>query len=136
MKKFLTEEWAAEYESRLRSTFSKENTPIKLSLTFTECFENAHHLESGEFWHAYKFVDGVLIDVQHGGSLAAAPQSDYVSSASYDFAASLMKGEASIPKALMNKEIKFKGNILKAVKLVDTYSIIQKLKALDGETEW
>ena len=39
-------------------------------------------------------------------------------------------------KALTTGKIKLKGNLMKALKLLDTHNILTEQKKLNGKTEW
>ena len=57
-------------------------------------------------------------------------------SLTYDIVKKIMTGEVSTPRAMLSGEIKMKGNIVRAMKMLETYNILQDLKRLNGETEW
>ena len=94
------------------------------------------HLGGDTVWYMYKFNNGVLESVERGMGRANAPAADYTSDADYDFFIKTMTGEMSTAKALTTGEIKLKGNLMKALKLLDTHNILTEQKKLNGKTEW
>lgn len=134
--KFLTEEWRTEFEAKLSDMFSAGKTPTKLTLSLCETFGAVPQLDGKDFWYKYTLVDGVITKIECGYGLDTAPKADYVSYADYETTKGIMTGEIGIAKALTGKKIKLEGNLLKALKMLDTYSKVQDCKALDGKTEW
>ena len=87
-------------------------------------------------WYLYILKDGVLTDIKRGEGRENAPAADYTSDADYDFFVKTMTGEMSTAKALTTGKIKLKGNLMKALKLLDTHNILTEQKKLNGKTEW
>lgn len=134
--KFLTEEWQAEFEAKLKDAFSPAKTPTKMSLSLCEGFGAVPQLGNKDFWYKYTLVDGVLQSIEKGYGMDTAPSADYVSFAGYDVVSKIMTGEMGIAKALLGGKIKLKGNVTKAIKMLDTYNVVQDSKKLGGKTEW
>ena len=134
--KFLTEEWTNEFIAQAKDTFSPGKTPAKVTLTLCECYNKVPHLGGDTVWYMYKFNNGVLESVERGMGRANAPAADYTSDADYDFFVKTMTGEMSTAKALTTGKIKLKGNLMKALKLLDTHNILTEQKKLNGKTEW
>jgi len=134
--KFLTEQWRNEFDAGMKDTFSAAKTPTKLTISFCETFGAVPQLDGKDYWYLYVIKDGVLEELKSGEGLDNAPSADYVTFATYDTTKKLMTGEMGIAKALLGGKIKLKGNMGKALKLIDTYAIVQELKLLGGKTEW
>ena len=134
--KFLTEEWTEEFIALAKDTFSPEKTPSKVTLTLCECYNNVPHFGGETVWYNYTFKNGVCESIERGMGRANAPAADYTSDADYDFFVKTMTGEMSTAKALTSGKIKLKGNLMKALKLLDTHNVITECKRLNGKTEW
>ena len=134
--KFLTEEWQVVFEPALLDAFSAGKTPTKLSVTFCQGFAAVPQLNGSDFWYRYTFTDGVITKLEKGYDMGTAPESDYTTLGEYGVAIKVMTGEMGAAKALMSGKIKMKGSVTKALKLLDTYNLVQETMALGGKTEW
>lgn len=135
--KFLTEEWCVKFEEQALAKFCREDPPASISVRLVECYENVPQLDGKDFWHLYDIEDGVIEELDHGNDKNDIPKdADFVTFCSYDIVKKIMTGEISTPRAMLSGEIKMKGNMVRAMKMLDTYNILQELKALGGETQW
>ena len=135
--KFLSNEWIEEFESKARAVFSEDNTPSTLTVTLVECYENVPQLDGKDFWHLYDIEDGVIVELAHGYDKDEIPgDADFTTFCPYDLVVKIMTGQISTPRAMIGGSIKMKGNMVRAMKMMDTYNILQDLKRLNGETEW
>lgn len=135
--KFLTDEWIAAFEKRAREVFSEDDTPTSLTVTLVETYENVPQLGGKDFWHLYAIEGGVIDELDHGNDKADIPaDAAFVTFCPYDLVVKIMTGEVSTPRAMLSGEIKMKGNLTRAMKMLGTYNTLQDLKRLDGETEW
>ena len=134
--KFLTEEWCAEFEAKLTEAFSAEKTPTKMTLSLCEGFGAVPQLGGKDIWYKYTLENGVLVKIEKGFGMDTAPAADYVSFADYEIVRKIMTGDMGIAKALLGGKIKLKGNVTKAIKMLDTYNLVQETKSLGGTTEW
>ena len=134
--KFLTDEFYAEFTARLKDIFSPAKTTTKLSLTLRETFLAVPQLGGKDAWYLLELRDGVLTGFTNGLGLDGAPQADYIATSDYDTTRKLMSGEIGLAKALTSGKIKLKGNLMKALKMLDSYNVVQETKKLDGATEW
>lgn len=134
--KFLTEEWSEEFFALAKGTFSPAKTPSKLTLTLCECYNKVPQCGGDTVWLMYTFKDGVLVSAERGMGRASAPAADYTSDADYDVFVKTMTGEMSTVKALTGGKIKLKGNLMKAMKMLDTHNVLTNCKPLGGKTEW
>ena len=135
--KFLTDTWIDKFEARAKEVFSEENTPTSLTVTLVECYESVPQLDGKDFWHLYAIEDGVIEELDHGNDKDDIPNdADFVTFCPYDLVVKIMTGEVSTPRAMLSGSIKMKGNMVRAMKMLETYNILQDLKRLDGETEW
>lgn len=135
--KFLSNEWIEAFESRAKAVFSEDDTPSNLTVTLVECYEGVPQLDGKDFWHLYDIEDGVIEELAHGYDKAEIPgDADFTTFCPYDLVVKIMTGQVSTPRAMIGGAIKMKGNMVRAMKMMDTYNILQDLKRLDGETEW
>lgn len=135
--KFLSNEWIEEFESKARAVFSEDNTPSTLTVTLVECYENVPQLDGKDFWHLYDIEDGVIAELAHGYDKNEIPDgADFTTFCPYDLVVKIMTGQISTPRAMLGGDIKMKGNMVRAMKMMDTYNVLQDLKRLNGETEW
>ena len=134
--KFLTEEWSNEFIALVKDVFSPGKTPSKVTLTLCECYNKVPQCGGDTVWFMYRLKDGVVESLERGTGRANAPAADYTSDADYDIVVKTMTGEMSTIKALTGGKIKLKGNLMKAMKLLDTHNIIDDCKKLNGKTEW
>lgn len=136
MKKFLTEEWRADYEPAVKDIFSAGKTPSKINQTLCEVYNEVPQLDGKDFWYFYEFKDGVIVTLTCGFGVNTAPAADYTSFGDYETVKKIMTKELGIPRALMSGKVKLKGNVTKALKMLDTYNRVQDAKELGGQTEW
>lgn len=135
--KFLSDEWIERFESKARDVFSEDDTPSSLTVTLVECYEGVPQLDGKDFWHLYAIEDGVIEELAHGNDKKDIPgDADFVTFCPYDLVVRIMTGKVSTPRAMLSGDIKMKGNMVRAMKMMDTYNILQDIKRLDGETEW
>ena len=134
--KFLTEEWGKDFEALMKDTFSPGKTPSKLTLSLCECYNAVPQCGGGTVWYLYILKDGVLTDIKRGEGRESAPAADYTSDCDYEPFVQTMTGELNTVKALTSGKIKFKGSLLKALKMLDTHNVITECKRLGGRTEW
>ena len=134
--KFLSEEFFDEYSVRLKDVFSEGKTKTNVTLTLREDYLDVPHFGGKDAWYMLEFKNGVLVSFTHGVGLDNAPAADYIATSEYEITRKIMRGETSVVKCLTGGKIKLKGNLMKALKLMDTYNAVQNMKALDGATEW
>ena len=134
--KFLTDEWTAEFEKRAKDIFAEGKSPTQLTVKLVECYENVPQLDGRDFWHMYSMEDGVIEELSHGYDKADIPaDADFVTYCPYSIVKQIMSGEVSTPRAMLSGQIKMKGNMVRAMKMLETYNILQDLKRLGGEME-
>lgn len=134
--KFLTEDWLAEFKPILLDAFSPEKTPTKLTLSLCEQYTAVPQCGGQDVWIMYVFENGVLTSITNGIGTDTAPAADYTSFSDYETTKKILLGELGIPRALMSGKVKFKGNVTKALKMLEPYAIVQDTKQLGGKTEW
>lgn len=135
--KFLTEEWISAFEGKAKDLFREGSTPTSLTVSLVECHENVPQLDGRDFWHLYNIEDGVIEELAHGYDKDDIPaDADFVTFCPYNLVVDIMTGKVSTPRAMLSGNIKMKGNLVCAMKMLETYNILQDLKRLDGETEW
>ena len=134
--KFLTEEWFAEFKPFVLDTFSAGKTPSKVTLTLCEHYSKVPQEGGQKVWLFYNFKDGVVTECSRGIGEASAPDADYTTDADYDVVVKLMTGEMASAKALLKGQVKLKGNVTKALKLIATHDVVDECKKLNGKTEY
>ncbi len=134
--KFLTEEWSKEFTALAKDTFSPGKTPSKLTLTLCECYNAVPQCGGDTVWFMYTFKNGVLESIERGTGRSNAPAADYTSDCDYAPFVQTMTGELNTVKALTSGKIKLKGNLMKALKMLDTHNVLTECKRLNGATEW
>lgn len=135
--KFLSNEWRETFEKNLKETFSEGKTPTAISVELVECYTDVPQLDGKSFWHCYELEDGVLESVTHGfGEDTIPSDADFVVIAPYATAVKSMTGELDNATALVSGAMKFKGNLIRAMKLMGSYNVIQNLKRVDGNLEY
>lgn len=135
--KFLSEEWREAFEKSLKDTFTEGKTPTSITVSLVECYSDVPQLDGKSFWHCYELEEGVLEEVSHRYSEDSIPaDADFVVTAPYETAVKSMTGELDNATALVGGSMKFKGNLIRAMKLMGTYNVIQNLKRMDGSLEY
>lgn len=135
--KFLSDEWINNFETKAKEIFSEAGSPSKLTVKLVECYENVPHLNGKDFWHMYDIEDGVLLELDHGYDKNEIPNdADFITFCPYDLVKKIMLKQVSTPRAMLSGQIKMKGNMARAMKMMDTYNILQDLKRLDNTVEF
>jgi len=119
---YLSTEWKAEAEKRLREELTSEKLK-GLSSSVTNVHLNC---PDGKKKFIYsKYEKGELVDflVGEGEPIKA----EFLISGEYDTFVRIFKAEISTKEAFSSGKIKFKGNMIKAIKLVPVASAVNRI---------
>ena len=124
MVKYLSEEWRAEVEKRLREQLTPEKMN-NLTSSMNNLYLNCPDGKSHYFFVA--FANGGVESVQVG--VGDGPKAEFVISGDYETFAKISRAELGSQKALMNGLLKLKGNMVKALKLASLSDRLNKIIA-------
>lgn len=121
---YLTEEWRAEAEKRLKS----ELTPEKMNF-ITSSMSNIYHdcPGGGSKFLLFRFENGALTEIALG--TGEPPEAEFQLSGAYDVFAQISRAELGAQKALMTGKLRLKGNMIKALKLAAIADRLNKVLA-------
>lgn len=121
---YLTEEWRAEAERRLKSELTPEkmnHITSSMSNVYIDC------PDGGSKWLLFRFEDGVLAVIALGAG--EPPEAEFRITGTYDVFARISRAEMGAQKALMTGQLRLKGNMVKALKLAAIADRINKVLA-------
>ena len=121
---YLTEEWRAEAEKRLKA----ELTPERMN-RITSSMSNVY-LDcpgGGTKYLLFRFQDGALAELALG--TGEPPAAEFLITGGYDVFAQISRAELGAQKALMTGKLKLKGNMIKALKLAAIADRLNKVLA-------
>jgi putative sterol carrier protein len=121
---YLTEEWRAEAEKRLKA----ELTPEKMN-HITSSMSNIY-LDcpgGGSKYLLFRFEDGALAEIVLGSG--EPPDAEFRITGTYDVFAQISRAELGAQKALMTGQLRLKGNMIKALKLAAIADRLNKVLA-------
>ena len=124
MVKYLSQEWRAEVEKRLKEQLTPEkmnNLTSSMNNLYLNCPDGKNH------YFFVGFSDGNIESVQVGEG--EGPKAEFVISGEYDVFAKISRAELGAQKALMNGMLKLKGNMVKALKLASLSDRLNKIIA-------
>jgi putative sterol carrier protein len=124
MVKYLSEEWRAEVEKRLREQLNPEkmnNLTSSMNNLYLNCPDGKSH------YFFVGFTDGNVESVQVGEG--DGPKAEFVITGDYDVFARISRAELGSQKALMGGLLKLKGNMVKALKLASLSDRLNKIIA-------
>jgi putative sterol carrier protein len=124
MLPYLSEEWRAEAERRLRA----ELTPERMN-RITSSMSNVY-LDcpgGGTKYLLFRFVDGSLAEIAVG--TGEPPEAEFLITGTYEVFARISRAELGAQKALMTGQLKLKGNMIKALKLAAIADRLNKVMA-------
>ena len=121
---YLSPEWGAEVEKRLR----EELTPEKMN-NLTSSMNNIYMNcpGGGEKFFFVSFEDGAVKQVETGGGKG--PAAEFAIMGDYETFAQISRAELGAQKALMGGKLKLRGNMVKALKLASLCDRINKIIA-------
>jgi putative sterol carrier protein len=121
---YLSEEWRAEAERRLKAELKPEQmnkVTTSMSNVYLDC------PGGGTKNLVFRFQDGILTELVLGtGEPAAA---EFHLTGTYDVMSKILRGEIPAQKALLGGQVKLKGNMLKALQLAGAAERVNKVLA-------
>lgn len=124
MVKYLSEEWRAEVEKRLREQLTPEkmnNLTSSMNNLYANCPDGKSH------YFFVGFAEGKVDSVQVGEG--DGPKAEFVISGDYEVFAKISRAELGSQRALMGGLLKLKGNMVKALKLASLSDRLNKIIA-------
>lgn len=124
MLKYLSEEWRAEVEKRLQEQLTPEkmnNLTSSMTNRYTNCPDGVDR------FFFVGFVDGKVDKVLVGEG--DGPAAEFCIIGPYDVFARISRAELGSQKAMMGGQLKLKGNMVKALKLVSLCDRLNKIIA-------
>ncbi|NCC67039.1 MAG: SCP2 sterol-binding domain-containing protein [Clostridia bacterium] len=124
MVKYLSEEWRAEVEKRLREHLSPEkmnNITSSMNNRYLNC------PGGGSKYFFVSFAGGNIDKVLVGDG--EGPKAEFYISGDYEVFAKISRAELGSQKALMGGMLKLKGNMVKALKLASLSDRLNKIIA-------
>lgn len=125
MVKYLSPEWGAEVEKRLREGLTPDkmnNLTSSMNSLYTNCPG-----DSANKYFFVGFIDGKVDRVEVGEGTG--PKAEFTISGDYETFAKISKAELGSQKALMGGKLKLRGNMVKALKLASLCDRINKIIA-------
>jgi len=120
--KYLSPEWAAEAERRLREQLSPEQMK-NLTSSMLTLYQNCPDGKERALY--YKIVNGKFEDVSiREGEM---PEAEFIISGDYDTFARISRAELGSRSALMSGKLKLKGNMVKALSLAAIVDRLNKV---------
>ena len=121
---YLSEEWRAEAERRLKAELTPERMngiTSSMSNVYLDC------PGGGSKYLLFRFADGALTELGLGSG--EPPEAEFHITGSYDTFAQISRAELGAQKALMTGKLKLKGNMIKALKLAAIADRLNKVLA-------
>lgn len=122
MVKYLSEEWRAEVEKRLREHLDPEKMN-KVTSSMNSRYINCPG--GGKKYFFVGFADGQVDKVLAGDG--DGPNAEFCITGDYETFAKISRAELGSQKALMNGGLKLKGNMVKALKLASLSDRVNKI---------
>jgi putative sterol carrier protein len=122
--KYLSPEWTAEAQQRLRSQLDPETMKHLTSSMLTVY----HHCPDGQDRALYyKIEDGIFTDISVRGE--PFPEAEFVISGDYETFAKISRAELGSRSALMSGKLRLTGNMVKALSLASIVDRFNKVLA-------
>jgi putative sterol carrier protein len=121
---YLSEDWRAEAERRLKAELTPErmnNITSSMSNVYLDCPGGVTK------YLVFRFENGALTEL--GLGTGEPPQAEFHITGSYDTFAQISRAELGAQKALMTGKLKLKGNMIKALKLAAIADRLNKVLA-------
>lgn len=120
---YLSPEWAAEVEKRLREGLTPEKMN-NLTSSMNNIYANCPGNEAEKYFYV-GFEDGAVSKVETGAGKG--PAAEFVISGDYETFAKISRAELGAQKALMGGKLKLRGNMVKALKLASLVDRVNKI---------
>jgi putative sterol carrier protein len=121
---YLTEEWRAEAERRLKAELTPErmnNITSSMSNVYLDC------PGGGSKYLLFRFENGAVAELALG--TGEPPEAEFHITGTYEVFAQISRAELGAQKALMTGKLKLKGNMIKALKLAAIADRLNKVLA-------
>ncbi len=121
---YLSEEWRAEAERRLKAELTPErmnNITSSMSNIYLDC------PGGGSKYLLFRFENGALAELGLGAG--EPPEAEFHITGTYEVFAQISRAELGAQKALMTGKLKLKGNMIKALKLAAIADRLNKVLA-------
>lgn len=119
---YLSEEWRAEAERRLKAELTPERMNF-ISSSMSNIYRNCP--DGKERYLVFRFEKGQVAEVALGEG--EPPQAEFRISGDYETFARISRAELGSQKALMTGKLKLKGNMVKALSLAAVADRINKV---------
>jgi putative sterol carrier protein len=120
--KYLSNEWSAEAQRRLRAELDPDMMKHLTSSMLTVYNHCPDGIDRALY---YKIVDGVFEDVSI--RVEPFPEAEFIISGDYDTFAKISRAELGSRSALMNGKLRLKGNMVKALSLSSVVDRLNKV---------
>ncbi len=120
--KYLSSEWTAEAEKRLRSQLSPESMKNMTSSMLT-VYHNCPDGQERALY--YKIENGIFTDISV--RQAPLPEAEFIISGDYDTFAKISRAELGSRSALMSGKLRLTGNMVKALSLASIVDRFNKI---------
>jgi len=120
--KYLSSEWTAEAEKRLRSQLTPESLKNMTSSMLT-VYHNCPDGQERALY--YKIEDGVFTDISVRQD--PMPEAEFIISGDYETFAKISRAELGSRSALMNGKLRLTGNMVKALSLASIVDRFNKI---------
>lgn len=122
--KYLSQEWRDELEKRLHESFDTADIP-KVTAAMNNQYHNCP--DGIDRYYYVSIVDGKIAEVSIGEG--EGPDAEFKIMGDYDVFAQVSRCEMNAQKALMSGKFKFKGNLVKGLKLASLADRLNKISA-------
>lgn len=122
--KYLSPEWRDELYKRLTEAFASAEVP-KVSAAMNNQYKNCP--DGIDRYYYVSIVDGQIADVEIGEG--DGPDAEFKIIGDYEVFAQVSRCEMNAQKALMSGKFKFKGNLVKGLKLASLADRLNKISA-------
>ena len=120
--KYLSSEWTAEAEKRLRSQLTPESMKNMTSSMLT-VYHNCPDGQERALY--YKIENGIFTDISV--RQAPLPEAEFIISGDYDTFAKISRAELGSRSALMSGKLRLTGNMVKALSLASIVDRFNKI---------
>jgi putative sterol carrier protein len=120
--KYLSSEWTAEAQKRLRSQLTPESLK-NLTSSMLTVYHNCPDGQERALY--YKIEDGVFTDISVRQD--PMPEAEFIISGDYETFAKISRAELGSRSALMNRKLRLTGNMVKALSLASIVDRFNKI---------
>ena len=120
--KFLSEEWLAKHEAKIRESLTPGKACVEMTELYKECPDGT------DKWIYYRIDKGLLAEIKMGVGADTLPKAGFAGSGKYSSYVLSAKGEIDAVKAISQGHFKFSGNLLKALPMYPIYAKVNEAK--------